>query len=430
MGKRLTERELDRAHAAVNVAQRKPRRALALGGGGPAVGISIGFLLALEEWNAHKLAQGQPQRCIDFPVWVAGCVGGWLACLYHLCGKPQAQNVEIEMRAFFREDDMYEHFPAPKTFTPDIPGQIAEGLKFLLDPQRYKNLVVPEQILQGYHDIRDFYLTRSKWNPGDFAYLMLNSVLAPNPASRLLMSLLYKTDVPGLNKLWFGPDYTLLKKFRLEDLAHQAPDIYINSYNLDRQQSDIYCNHPKPGAVPVKPITMEALCASSALPYVLAPVEIDKETHIEGALIDSFCFEAVHLRHTDLNEVWISQIVCHKQVRKPANLLEALNNLIMLYAGTTSRHDIEIFVNEVNMHELHLAPLVKPKHVAKPIEVFRMPVESSTNYFWSYRNLNDSIRRSKRNCLKFIEHYDAGVADDGQRMPQRRNLFPRARQPW
>jgi hypothetical protein len=136
---------------------RKPKRALALGGGGPAVGISIGFLLALEEWNQRQ--EGRPDHQIEFPVWVTGCVGGWLACLYHLCEKPQATNVQAAMRKFFRETDMYENFPCPKTFTPNIPAQIAAGLETLTDPARYKDLIVPQQITQAYRDILDFYLT-------------------------------------------------------------------------------------------------------------------------------------------------------------------------------------------------------------------------------------------------------------------------------
>jgi predicted acylesterase/phospholipase RssA len=430
MAQWMSKKHLATLRERVTPEERRPRRALALGGGGPAVGISLGFLLALEQWNQQQDDDGQPERKIEFPVWATGCVGGWLACLYHLCAKPgQASQVEKQIRVFFREPDMYKHFPCPTTFTPDIPAQIAAGLKYLIDPGSYRDLVVPKAILQAYRDILDYHLKPSKWNLGDFNFLMLNSVLAPNPASRLLMSLLYKSDVSGLNSIWFGPDYSLLKQFDLAKLSKRGvPHIYINSYNLEWKRSELYTNHVVSGAKPpAKPITMPALCASSALPYILTPVAVDGEKHIDGALIDSFCFEAIHCRHNDINEVWISQIVDHSQVKAPANLLEALNNLIMIYAGTTSRHDIEIFVHDVNRHE-HFSRLVDARHEFNPIEIFRLPVEPSTNYFWDYDNLDNSIARSKANCLAFIKKYARGISAGGTRKPSPENFFVRSRQ--
>jgi len=269
----------------------------------------------------------------------------------------------------------------------------------------------------------DFYLTPSRWNRGDFSYMLLNSILAPNPAARLVMTMLYKTPVPGLNTLWFGEDYSLLKQFDLDKLKSPAlPHIYINSYNLETHRSDIYTNHPDGRPIKAGPITMPALCASSALPYILSPVEVDGQTHIEGALVDSFCFEAVHECHDDINEIWVSRIVDHAQVREPTNLLEALNNLIMLYAGTTSRNDIELFAHHINHEELMDCHASRRK--ADPIEVLQLPVEASTTYLWSYENLDNSVRRSKENCLKFIENY-CGTLKNGQRVPRMRNVFPR-----
>ena len=162
--------------------------------------------------------------------------------------------------------------------------------------------------------------------------------------------------------------------FDLTKLAGEdKPHIYINSYNLDTRESDIFSNRPSPKGDqhPNLPITMPALCASSALPYILSPVQLDNGLHMEGALIDSFCFEAIHNRHDDLNEVWVSQIVDHKQVKPPGNLLEALNNLIMLYAGTTSRHDVEIFAHDLNRNEV-MHKLLNARHQVDPIELFSL----------------------------------------------------------
>ena len=41
---------------------------------------------------------------------------------------------------------------------------------------------------------------------------MFNAVLAPNPAARFLMSMMYKSEIPGENKLWFGPSYQFVAR--------------------------------------------------------------------------------------------------------------------------------------------------------------------------------------------------------------------------
>ncbi|MBV8621782.1 MAG: patatin-like phospholipase family protein [Curvibacter sp.] len=400
---------------------RTPQRVLALGGGGPAVGISVGFLLALDAWNNGPEVQREPFRKIDFPVWVAGCVGGWLTCLYHLGkGHNKAEQAQEMVRGFFRDDRMYDLFPAPMTFTPDVPEMLLAALKFMVTPSTYQNLVVPQEILKAYQDLANFYLTPSRWNPGDLAYTLLNSVFAPNPASRLIMGLLYKTEINGLNKLWFGPDYSLLKAFDLNLLKGPGtPDLYLNSYNLTQHRLDLYSNHVK-GKKGVRPLDMPTLCASSALPYILQPVELgqDKELHMEGALIDSFNLSAVQELHDDFNEIWISRIVDHSQVKPPKNLLDALNNLIMLYAGTTSKHDIDLFVDRHHMEELSYA-LHQARHGGDPrhephlIEVIQLPVWSGTNYHWTQSNFNDSIAASQAACDKVIRDYAKGLRKNG-----------------
>ena len=50
----------------------RKKRALTLAGGGPAVGIGLGVLQALQRFPEIK-----------FNVWSLSCVGAWLGCLYH-----------------------------------------------------------------------------------------------------------------------------------------------------------------------------------------------------------------------------------------------------------------------------------------------------------------------------------------------------------
>jgi predicted acylesterase/phospholipase RssA len=48
-----------------------PKRAITLAGGGPAAGLHIGALTALEE-----------QR-IEFQVWALSCIGAWVGIVYN-----------------------------------------------------------------------------------------------------------------------------------------------------------------------------------------------------------------------------------------------------------------------------------------------------------------------------------------------------------
>ena len=83
--------------------------ALALSGGGPAVGIEIGALKAFEE------------KGITFDIFSCACVGSWVGCLYNslLPGSDRIKKVEdFFFDKIFIEDDIYEIF------------QLIEGLKF------------------------------------------------------------------------------------------------------------------------------------------------------------------------------------------------------------------------------------------------------------------------------------------------------------
>ena len=56
------------------------KKALALSGGGPAVGIEIGALRAFEE------------KGIDFDIFSCACVGSWVGCLYNSLPAGTGQN--------------------------------------------------------------------------------------------------------------------------------------------------------------------------------------------------------------------------------------------------------------------------------------------------------------------------------------------------
>lgn len=376
------------------------KRALTLAGGGPAVGIGLGVLEALGQFPEIK-----------FDVWSLSCVGAWLGCLYHVSPDrtKKLDYVTGLMEGFFRPDKDYDKFPCPTVFVPDIPEMIAAYTRFVVDPRSYANLVVPSAIVKGYQDILDYYLRPSKWSYGDFAHLMLNAMLAPNPAARFLMSMIYKSDIPGQNKLWFGPSYNLLKAFDMSLLElDDVPTLYHNAFNVDAQKLQLFSNkdpkYPK--------ISAQTLCACSGLPYICSPVNIDGTTYVEGATIDTVGFWDLLQNHPDLDEIWVCRILDTHQIHPHHNLVEALNNLVMLFASTTSEDDVKLF--KFHLEKLNAdraAQAAKEGREPHLIDLVEFPVDYHTSYEWTHSNLKASAKASCATARRTIEQYLArGIA--------------------
>ena len=366
---------------------RTKKRALTLAGGGPAVGIGLGVLAALEQFPDLK-----------FDVWSLSCVGAWLGCLYHVSPNRanKLQYVTGLLEGFFRDDKEYDKFPCPTVFIPDIPEMIAAYTKFMIDPRSYTNLVVPGAIQKAYQDILNYYLRPSQWSYGDFCHLMLNALMAPNPAARFLMSMMYKSELPGQNKLWFGSNYNLLKAFDMKLLERDdVPTLYHNAFNVDAQKLQLFSN--KDGKYPK--ITAQTLCACSGLPYILSPVQIDGTTYVEGATVDTVGFKDLLQNHPDLDEVWVCRILDRRQIHPHHNLVEALNNLVMLFASTTSEDDVRLF-------KFHLEKINADRaEASRKIDLIEFPVDFHTNYEWTHSNLHASTKTSQATAHRTIETY-------------------------
>jgi hypothetical protein len=370
------------------------KRALTLAGGGPAVGIGLGVLEALGQYPEIK-----------FDVWSLSCVGAWLGCLYHVSPDrtKKFDYVKGLLEGFFRDDKDYDKFPCPTVFIPDIPEMISAYTRFMVDPRSYTNLVVPSAIQKGYQDILDYYLRPSKWSYGDFCHLMLNAVLAPNPAARFLMSMMYKSEISGQNKLWFGPDYNLLKAFDMKLLElDDVPTLYHNAFNVDAQKLQLFSN--KDGKYPK--ITAQTLCACSGLPYICSPVNIDGVTYVEGATIDTVGFWDLLQNHPYLDEIWVCRILDTHQIHPHHNLVEALNNLVMLFASTTSEDDVKLFkfhLEKINADRA--AEAAQANRRPKLIDLIEFPVDYHTSYDWTHSNLRASAEASHATARRTIENY-------------------------
>jgi len=340
------------------------KRAICLAGGGPAVGLSLGTLKRLHE-----------EPGMNFDVWSLACIGAWLGIVWNQAEPGAEYQTSLDFfRGIFRPDDVYDRFPIAAAFAPDYQDSFRNMVEFVMDPASYHNLVVPTAIQEAWADILRFAGDPSQWSQANFNALVLNQVMAVNPFSRFVTSLMYKSKTRGLSRIYY-PDSAFLQQIAFPRLYEPGrPVLYHNAYNLTDDRLELFSNKDKQ----YQKISAETLCACSALPYIEEPVSFGGKLYCEGATVDTVNFEDLMRNHPDLDEVWVSRILDIKQVRKPENLYDALNNLVMLFAATTSEDDVKLF----------------KYHVAKThpnLKVIEIPVAFNINYDWSYSNLDRSI---------------------------------------
>src|ERR1700748_1301206 len=122
--------------------EEKIKRAITLGGGGPAAGLHIGVLEALA---------GQDD--IHFDVWALSCIGAWVGIVYNQFEREGSKNkaeltkkerTDLTYQFFkngvFRDDESYERFPINSVFGPDW-GKVRKAVsKFIREPNTYNDL--------------------------------------------------------------------------------------------------------------------------------------------------------------------------------------------------------------------------------------------------------------------------------------------------
>src|ERR1700710_3157638 len=113
------------------------KRAITLGGGGPAAGLHIGVLEALA---AHD---------IEFDVWSLSCIGAWVGIVYNqfdnkVANKDRAKLTHQFFKAHvFRDDESYERFPINSVFGTDWSSNAKTLMKYVSDLENYKAVWQP-----------------------------------------------------------------------------------------------------------------------------------------------------------------------------------------------------------------------------------------------------------------------------------------------
>jgi predicted acylesterase/phospholipase RssA len=367
-------------------------RGITLAGGGPAAGLHIGALARLQ------------QEDINFDVWALSCIGAWVGIIYNQWsnGDKARQTYEFFRNGIFREDASYARFPLNAVFAPDLRTNTTAFIKFLYDPRTYEGLLLPDELVRAsVQSIRYWCDPNSRSSEGDFNHWVLNQVLAVQPLSRFMTSLLYLSAMNGLSRIYYN-DSSFLNRIDIDRLFEQASlFIYHNAWNLDEKKMRLFSNVKKDG---YGDVTRESLCACSALPYIEGTVKIDHDTYSEGALIETVNFSRLIEDHPKLQEIWVSRIVDVSQAEAPSNLSGALGNLCMLFAGSLGDDDVKLFQYHARdeewggtIYEMDFAAKNTPPP-SKPYPKW-MTVngkDENVNFDWNWRNLNNGVERGYR----------------------------------
>lgn len=398
------------------------KRAITLGGGGPAAGLHIGVLEALAA------------RDIEFKVWSLSCIGAWVGIVYNQWGDTEnkaEKTYQFFKNGVFRDDEGYERFPINTVFGPDWRSNIQALNNFVTDRNNYKDFMWdPYRMMDVFQDSMKMLFDQlpdkdqkkkfTKLDEGDLNRWILNQAMAPNPFVRYLTSMMYLSNINGLSRINY-PDSEFMKGIKFDELTKSGkPHIFHNAWNLNQQKLAFFSNQPmkKPsGKYEYKNyINARTLCACSALPFVEGTVEIDGVTYCEGALVDTVNFESLIEEHPDLEEIWVSRIVDSKQIRKPENLHDALANLCELFAATVGEDDVKLFKYHVRYDRPEPGKNGKNAKNGKNGKngkkdpwsgiVVEIHVPGHINFKWNHSNLENGRELGKAAAEQAIKVYE------------------------
>jgi predicted acylesterase/phospholipase RssA len=390
------------------------KRAITLGGGGPAAGLHIGVLEALAKAD------------IIFDVWALSCIGAWVGIVYNQFDKVENKDRAEKTYQFFkngvfRDNESYKRFPINTVFGPDWQSIGKALTDFVTDANSYKHLWDPDGMVNAFRDSMSLWFPQqpdtdggkkfTSLDRGDINRWILNQVLAPNPFVRYLTSMMYLSHVTGLSRINY-PHSQFMKNINFEELKKpEKPFIFHNAWNLDKHKLALFSNRAMPRKAEENedkeykvPISASSLCACSALPFVEETVKIDGVTYCEGALVDTVNFESLLKEHhrppeDGLDEIWVSRIVDSKQVRKPENLHDALANLCQLFAATVGEDDVRLFKYHVRCDKPESGDPWKGT-------IVEIHVPGHINFKWNHSNLDVGRELGRAAAEQAIKAYN------------------------
>lgn len=361
------------------------KRAIALAGGGPAAGLHIGALAALEEAD------------IQFDVFSLSCIGAWVGLVYNSRTPPPYVNRTRAHQTFdffeeycFRDDASYEWFPLNRGFAMDLFAMAQAWAEFVCYPGLdVSKLVLPaEEGLRSIRAWQDAFSMGQVPSQSQLNYLFFNHFFAVHPVMRYIISSGFKSRINGLSRIYYDDSPALREVFRGECLYDsKMPQIYHNAWRMakgaEAGRIQIFHNRPEEaGNGDYLKITPKSLCACSALPYIEESVEIDGIEYTEGALVDTVNFAPLLRDNQDIDEVWINRIVDENQVKPARDLAGALGNLPMQFAAEVGEDDVKLF-----REHLRNQTSMRPRVVEIPLRK-----NTQVTFEWKHSNLQQGFR--------------------------------------
>src|SRR6202022_1975518 len=135
------------------------KRAITLGGGGPAAGLHIGVLEALHA------ADITPK--ITFDVWALSCIGAWVGIIYNVAEGPNKadETYKFFKQHVFRDNESYECFPINSVFGTDWFSNTEIFMKFISDIKNYKAVLLPHKLIGAFVETMSMLSDpKNKWD--------------------------------------------------------------------------------------------------------------------------------------------------------------------------------------------------------------------------------------------------------------------------
>lgn len=362
---------------------KKIKRAIALSGGGPPVGLQVGALKALDE------------NQIEFDVFATDCIGSWTACIYNSHQKAKRfKKMKEFYNACFVPDEIFEGFSVPANiFVTDYFKDFTIYWQKLFDPATYQGLFLPQHM----YEYMLHYLNPINYpkNSVDLS-LMITKAMSLNPYSRLMFKLFYQSPKTGRSWLLgpenYGEDF-VGRFIDFENLMTIKSMIYVNAFNLTQKETNLFVN--REDHVRYKPISLRALKANSSILGYMQNWDIDGEKYCEGAVADTVNFKDLLRNHPDLNEVWVINILDYKEIKPPKNQLEADLLAVELPFTTIAHDDIKLF-------DFYL----KEAGLNKKIKLIKINLSyKELDFFWKQSTLEKGIQVGYNGAVATIKEY-------------------------
>lgn len=279
--------------------QKKDKKALLLGAGGPLGALEAGALIALDE------------KGVKFDVISGACIGSILTLAYAspAGGRTPREAIEFWVSETGVSDALYQCLPVDfKVFQKQagvFNPMMDQWLKMMLAANPLFSHAPTNAVHRLYSEL----------------YLLGLMCLMPSTVP----------FEPAMSRI--APVLEVLIDF--DNLKNLPIDVYINAMDLTDKEIAVFDKHQ---------ITPKHVIAGSSLFCICPQTEIGGKYYGEGSYIDSLNFKGVLERHEDVETIMVMNILNRRDLLRPAkNLYDAFNLSIMLPFVTIAEDDIKLF---------------------------------------------------------------------------------------